>query len=166
MRGRSDKPLWDLAIFFDVCVTKLEGCSSVCRDRENTACRHRLKANAKILNSSHYIEFLRFKDSQIVLHCFYLASHNRFLKTLAKSGRFVIVTRDQGFLKSAQTEWESRRKKNRYQWPNLVFTPNSVSADGLTVKVHTIKNTKVRLSGHNERFFIINDVNEMIEGLS
>lgn len=164
MRIRSDKSPWELALFFDVCVTKLEKCSFICKS--DAACRHRLQLNARILNTTHYIEFLRFQDSQILLHCFYLASHNRFLKALAKKGKFVIVTRDHRFLKSAQAEWESHKKRNRRQWPNLVFAPNSVSADGLTIKVHTIKNSKAHLSGHNERVFIINDINEMIAGLS
>jgi hypothetical protein len=166
LRGRFGISPWDVALFFDVCVTKLEGCSLLCRQKGDIACRHRLRGNAKVLNTTHYIEFLRFQDSQIILHCFYLASHNGFLRALAKKGRFIIVTRDHKFLKSAQAEWESHKKRKRRQWPDLVFSGNSVSADGLTIKVHILKNAKARLAGHNERVSIIEDINEMLAGLS
>lgn len=109
----------DLVLFFDANLPKVKECSSNCRGKSRAICKHSFGFEATFLHTSHYADFLRFSDFQVILHCVFLILHNKKYHRVAENGGFFIVTKDRKFLKDAENVWkEKARPKTR---PKLTF---------------------------------------------
>lgn len=107
-------------LFLDACMPSLEDCreDKSCKDNDGVLCVHRFKNDTEIVHTDLYIDFLRYYDFQIILHFLYLIVKYKLKGKLARRCEFYIITKDfkfekhakSGFLKSAQSEWERRRK--------------------------------------------------------
>ena len=149
----------DAVVFFDANMPKLRSCSANCKIKKTELCRHRFNFNAKVIHPTEYINFLRFYDFQIILHCFYLIKRNARYRHLAENGRFVIVTKDRSFLRDAEDAWLKKRKSKTK--PTLGFGRDFIACGSVKIVVKTINCKNYGTNGSHDIFCAINELNKM-----
>lgn len=112
----------------------MEDCNDCCHDCEQVMCRHRFNFDAHIVYTNGYIGFVQFFDFQIVLHFLYLIEHGKV--PCGKSCKYIIVTCDKSFLRSARKEWEKKSKSNTR--PKLKFGERFVRSGNITIQVEVL----------------------------
>lgn len=128
-----EKPI-EAVILLDACMPKMERCRSGCTDNPKILCLHRFCRNAHVRHGKGFVSFMRFYDFQIILYLIYPLISGK-IKNISPNCRFVIVTKDGHFLKSAEKEWAGRKRSRAY--PNFEFDP-------LEDKKYVITRVKVR----------------------
>ncbi len=149
----------DTVIFFDANMPRMPGCSNLCKIKKTQICRHRFNFNAKVLHTNEYINFLRFYDFQIILHCLYLIRKKANFRRISENGRFVIVTKDRAFLHDAEDAW-LKRKKSKTR-PTLEFGRNFVKCGSYKILVKIISCKNYGTDGHHDLLCVIDELNKM-----
>ena len=150
----------DAVVFFDANMPKIHSCSANCRIKKTELCRHRFNFNAKIIHPTEYINFLRFYDFQIILHCLYLIKKNVRYKYLAENGRFIIITKDRAFLRDAEDAWLRKRKSKTK--PTLEFGKNFVACGSVKIAVKIINCKNYGTNGSHDLSCAIDELNKIL----
>lgn len=146
-----EKPI-EAVILLDACMPKMERCRSGCVDNPKILCLHRFCRNANVRHGKGFVSFMRFYDFQIILYFLYPLISGK-IKNISPNCRFVIVTKDIPFLKSAEKEWTDRKRSRAH--PRLEFDPSEN-------KKYVIAKIRVR----NGTSFVSRDVVIWIESVS
>ena len=127
-----------------------------CHDDKHITCHHRFDFNSFVITTNGYIGFLQFFDFQIVLHFLYLIQHKKVPNS--KRCRFIIVTKDKSFLRSAKNEWQKKAKINTH--PRLEFGDNFVRNGKITIWVEEISTRPYGEDKHAYRKQLIERLNK------
>lgn len=149
----------DMVVFLDANMPKMHKCSANCKTQKTQLCRHRFNFNAKIIYPTEYINFLRFYDFQIVLHCFYLIKRNIHYKYLAENGRFIIITKDRTFLRDAEDVWVKKLKPKTK--PKLEFGKYFITCRSWKIIVKVINCKNYGTNGGHDLFCMIDELNKL-----
>lgn len=152
----------DMVVFFDANMPNMHKCSANCKPKKTQFCRHRFNFNAKVMYASEYIDFLRFYDFQIVLHCLYLIRKNVYYRNLAENGRFIIITKDRNFLRDAEKEWVKKLKPKTK--PKLEFSRNFVACGLWKIMIKVINCKNYGTNGDHDLFCVIDELNKLWAG--
>lgn len=116
-KDKEEKPI-EAVILLDACMPKMERCRSGCADNLKILCLHRFCRNVHVRHGKGFVSFMRFYDFQIILYFLYPLISGK-IKNISPNCRFVIVTKDVPFLKSAEKEWTNRKRSRAH--PRLEF---------------------------------------------
>lgn len=152
----------DAVLFFDACMPKISRCRDDCQNNKKIFCRHRFNFKTKIFHTNDYMDFTRFYDFQVILHCFYLIRNNKSCLRLAEKGRFFLITKDRTFLRDAEKEWKDRIKAKTQ--PKLSFNPKSVSCGQYVIKIIEVDCKNFGTDKHDDVECVVEEVNKQIRG--
>lgn len=148
-----------IVILFDACAPKMEECiSGRCESDSSVLCKHRFDFDFYILNGifgQNYLSSVMLLDFQVILHFLYLIFQNRVPRP--KNSKFVIVTKDKKFLKSAQKEWQEKAKKKT--WPRLNFGLDFVSNEKIVIYVECVDSDPYGSDRYDDRAAVIEQLN-------
>lgn len=110
-----DDPATKGIVLIDSCLPGLENCRRGCAPRRSKVrCRHRLKFNCRVVHCTPK-RFDSVPDIGIILYFIKLV----FTRLTVGSGAndtdqfFILITKDNTFLESAEREWRARKKDNK-----------------------------------------------------
>ena len=107
MSEKSSKPL-DVVLLFDECLPKMQTCSISCIYKDEILCCHRFNFNVLILYATDWLSGR--SDLRIALNFLNLIKKNRISTKVSFQAKFILVTADKKFFKSARKQ--AKTKKN------------------------------------------------------
>jgi len=147
-------------VLFDACAPKMAKCiSGRCENDPAILCKHRFNFDFYVVNGlmgQSYLQYVQLFDFQVILHFLHLIIQNGVPRP--GNSKYVIVTKDKKFLKSAEGEW--RTKARRQTKPKLTFGPDFVRNGKAVVYVECIESQSCGSDRYDDRAEVIRRLNE------